>query len=255
MKIGVVLSGGGARGISHIGVLKALEEMGVEISCVAGTSAGSIVGALYAYGYSPDKILEAILATSFFRSIRPAWTMTGLLNLEGLKNVLAKFIPENSFEALKIPLVIAATDIRRGSADYFRSGELMPAILASCCVPAVFNPVHINGKTYVDGGLVDNMPAAQIRKECDLLIGSHCNHIGTEFDAKNFKNVIERSLLIAINGNTTESKGLCDILIEPPEVGKVSGFELGRARELFTIGYEFTREHFTAADFQQKKAI
>jgi NTE family protein len=169
--------------------------------------------------------------------------------------VLLKHMPENTFSSLKIPMVIAATDIRQGRAEYFKEGELIHAILASCCVPAVFNPVQFNGGTYVDGGMVDNMPAQTIRSQCDLLVGSHCNHIGAEFDVKNFRNVIERSLLIAINGNTTASKGLCDILIEPPAVGKVSGFDLSKARDLFKIGYEFTMEHFTAVDFQQKKAI
>lgn len=250
MKTGIVLSGGGARGISHIGVLKALEEYGVTINCMAGTSAGSIVSALYAYGYNADKILDIILHTSFFKSMRPAWAWTGLLSLDGLKDVLLKYMPENSFEALKIPITIATTEIRKGQAEYFKSGELIPAILASCCVPAVFNPIHFNGGTYVDGGILDNFPATTIRRDCDFLIGSHCNHISEEFDVKNFRSVIERSLLMAINGNTVINKALCDVLIEPPPVGKISGFEVSRAKELFDMGYQFTKQHFKASDFQ-----
>ncbi len=126
-KYGLVLSGGGARGISHIGVLKALDEIGLKFHRLAGTSAGSIVGSLYAYGYAPDKILEIVLQTSFLKSVRPAWTMTGLLSLERLKDVLLKFLPENSFEALKIPITIAATEIIQGKPDYFSSGELIPS--------------------------------------------------------------------------------------------------------------------------------
>ena len=224
MKTGLVLSGGGARGISHIGVLKGLDELGLKFDQIAGTSAGSIVGSLYAYGHSPDRILEIILSTSLFRSMRPAWTWTGLLSLEGLKNTLLTYLPENDFKVLKIPMTIAATEIKRGKTEYFSSGELVPAILASCCVPAVFNPVQYNNGLYVDGGLTDNLPASSIRDEVDFLIGSHCNYISDEFDVKNFRSVIERSLLIAINGNTKVSKGLCDILIEPPGVGSYSGF-------------------------------
>jgi NTE family protein len=250
MKIGIVLSGGGARGISHIGVLKALEEFGVKANCLAGTSAGSIVGSLYAYGYSPDKILEIIQATSLFKSVRPAWALTGLLSLEGLRDVLLKYIPENSFESLKIPMTIAATDIRRGKAVYFSKGELIPTILSSCCVPAVFNPIQFQECTFVDGGIVDNLPSKSIREQCDFLIGSHCNYISDDVDVKNFRTVIERSLLIAINGNTTVSKSLCDVLIEPPEVGRVSGFDLSKAKDLFEIGYQFTKKNFKPEDFR-----
>ncbi len=251
MKVGLVLSGGGARGISHVGVIKALDEFGVRITHISGTSAGSIVGSLYAYGYSPDKILEIILSTNLFRSMRPAWTWTGLLSMEGLKAALLANLPENDFAALKKPMTIAATDIKRGKIDYFSSGELVPAILASCCVPAVFNPVHHNNKLYVDGGLVDNLPTAAIRGEVDFLIGSHCNYIADEFDVKNFRSVIERSLLIAINGNTTISKSQCDILIEPPGIGSYSGFEIGKAKELFDKGYQFVKENFRTEDFDK----
>ena len=254
MKTGLVLSGGGARGISHIGVIKALEELGVTIDCVAGTSAGSIVGSFYAYGYKPDEILEIILTTHLFRSMRPAWTWTGLLTLDGLKDILLKYLPENNFNALKIPMVIAATEIKKGKAEYFKEGELVPAILSSCCVPAVFNPVHFNGSVYVDGGIIDNLPAGTIRDKCDLLIGSHCNYISSEFDIKNFRSVIERSLLIAINGNTTLSKGQCDILIEPPDVGSYSGFDLGKAQQLFETGYKFVKDNFAREDFEKELA-
>ncbi|RAV98181.1 patatin-like phospholipase family protein [Pseudochryseolinea flava] len=250
MKYGLVLSGGGARGISHIGVIKALEEIGLKFDRLSGTSAGSIVASLYASGYKPDEILEMIIATSFFKSVRPAWTLTGLLSLERLRDVLIKYLPDNTFEALKIPVTIAATDIVRGKPDYFTSGELIPAILASCCVPAVFNPVQFNGNVYVDGGLMDNLPARAIHDQVDFLIGSHCNYITSEFKVVNFRSVIERSALIAVSGNVTISKNLCKVLIEPPALGKFSGTDMARAKDLFDAGYQYTIENFTAKDFQ-----
>lgn len=253
MKVGVVLSGGGARGITHIGVLKALEEFGVPIHLMSGTSVGAVVGALYACGHAPDKILEIILTTHFFRSIRLAWTLKGLLSLDGLRNVLLKYISYNTFESLPLPLTVAATDIKLGKSTYFSAGELIPALLASCCVPAVFDPFKLNGDVYVDGGIMDNLPAKPIRDRCDLLIGLHCNFISSEFDVKNLRAVIERSLLMAINGNTVVSKGLCDILIEPTEAGKISTFDLGKARELFDIGYQFTKMNFKESDFHKQR--
>ncbi|HEY3403323.1 MAG TPA: patatin-like phospholipase family protein [Ohtaekwangia sp.] len=253
MKVGLVLSGGGARGASHVGVLKALDELGIKVSCMAGTSAGSIVGSLYGYGYTPDEIIDIILHTSFFKTLRPAWALTGLLSLEGLRDVLIAHMPENNFESLKIPVTVAATDIRKGKAEYFSSGELASAILSSCCVPAVFNPIQFNGSIYVDGGITDNLPAGTIRNNCDFLIASHCNYINEDFDVKNFRTVIERSLLMAINGNTALSKSMCDILIEPPAVGRVSGFEIGKAKDLFEIGYNYTMQNFTVEDFKLKR--
>jgi NTE family protein len=249
MKIGLVLSGGGARGICHLGVMKALDEFGVKINFISGTSAGSITGALYSYGYKPDEIVDIISSTSLTKTLRIAWKWTGLLSLDGLTQLFLKYIPENTFEALKIPLTIAATDIKKGRIEYFNTGELIPPILGSCCVPAVFNPVEMNGGLYVDGGVLDNLPVKGIKDKCDFIIGSHCNFIRSDVDLKNFRTVIERSLLMAINGSTTASKTLCNILIEPPEVGKFSGFDLSKAKEIFNVGYKYTKENFKPEQF------
>lgn len=249
MKIGLTLSGGGARGISHIGVLKALEEYNVRIDCISGTSTGALVGALYAYGYSAEKILDTVIATKIFSSLRPAWSWTGLVNIMNLEELILKLMPENSFDVLKIPMTIATTNLNKGRAEYFTSGNLIPCILASCCVPVIFAPVQLNGQHYVDGGITDNLPSKILRDQCELLIGSHCNFISSEHDVKNFRSVIERSLLIGISGNTAVSKNLCDVLIEPPELGNTSAFDLSDIKRLYNIGYEFTRNHYSTNTF------
>jgi len=254
MKIGITLSGGGARGIAHIGVLKALEEMGVEISVISATSAGSIVGSLYAYGIKPDKIFEQVQQLTLFKSMRPAWTWAGLLTMDWLRDLIVKNIPENNFNALKIPLTIAVTDIRKGQVQYFSSGELATAIIASCSIPAVFSPVHLNKDLFVDGGLLDNLPARIIRDQCDFLIGSHCNEISQEFDPKNMKVVIERSLLIAIWANTRHSMDSCDITIRPPKMDRFTVFDIAKAKEIYDYGYQFTKDNFKASQFQNATA-
>jgi NTE family protein len=251
MKIGLVLSGGGARGICHLGVIQALEEAGVKFDHIAGTSAGAITGALYSYGYKPQEILEMIATTSFFKSLKLAWTLTGLLNLEGLRDVLVKYLPQDSFESLKIPLVVAATDVQKGKVQYFSQGELIGALLSSSCVPVVFNPFRFNGTLYIDGGVLDNLPVKGIYDKCDVVIGSHCNFITSEFDVKNFRSMIERTMLMAINGNTIVSKTLCKVLIEPPGVGVVSGFDVGKAKALYDIGYQYTKENFRINDLYE----
>ena len=249
MTAGLTLSGGGARGISHIGVLKALEEFDVKIDCISGTSTGALIAALHAYGYSADKMLEIIIATKIFSSLRPAWTWTGLVNIMKIEELILKLIPENNFEVLKIPTAIAATNLNSGKVEYFTEGKLIPVILASCCVPVIFAPVQLNGQHYVDGGITDNLPAKVLREQCDLLIGSHCNYISSEHDVKNFRSVTERSLLIAINGNTAVSKKLCDVLIEPPDLGNTSAFDLSDIKGLYNIGYEFTKKNYSRNTF------
>ena len=249
MKLGLVLSGGGARGVAHIGILKALDEMGVQFSMVSGTSAGSIVGALYAYGYKPDEIFSLIKTLSIFKTVRPAWTWTGLLRMDGLQELLLKHLPENSFEKLKLPLTVAATEIRKGRIEYFNTGELVPAILSSCSIPAVFNPMSFNGGLYVDGGLFDNLPVRPIRDKCDKIVGLHCNHISQDFDPNSMRTVIERSLLMAINANMLNSKALCDVFIEPPQLSKYSSFDISKAQEIFDISYKFTHANFLPHHF------
>ncbi|NJN42129.1 MAG: patatin-like phospholipase family protein [Flammeovirgaceae bacterium] len=243
MTTGLVLSGGGARGFAHLGVIKALEEDGVSFDELSGTSAGSIAGALYAYGYTPDEILEIISSTGFLKSVRPAWTWIGLLSLDGFKEMMLKHIPENNFEALKKKLTIAATEIRLGKVVYFNQGELIPAILASSSIPALFSPIHHHENFYVDGGLMDNLPVRPLIGKCDFIIGSHCNPVEQRFDLKNAKEVVERSLLLAINVSTNYSKTHCNLVIEPPALGKFTTFDLSKGKEIFDIGYSYTKDN------------
>jgi NTE family protein len=254
MKTGLVLSGGGARGVAHIGVLKALDELGVVIDCISGTSAGALVGALYAQGHKPDEIVRLIKHVGLFNSVRPAWARTGLLNMDGMKEFLQKNIPVNNFTDLKIPLTVAATDIRKGQIKYFSEGELIPAIVASCSIPGLFNPISFNGNLYVDGGLADNLPVKPIRKQCDFIIGSHCNQISADVDVTNIKLVIERSLLVAIHSNTEISRGMCDVCIEPPRMDRFSSLDLSKVQEIFEFSYRFTIQNFLPHHFQKSTA-
>lgn len=240
MKVGLVLSGGGIRGVMHLGVLKAFDEAGISIQQISSASAGAIVGAMYSYGYQPEETLKFIKEIKVMRSLRPSLS-GGLLKMEVFAHLLRKYIPEDDFSALKIPLTVAATDFKHGRIKYFDKGELALPIMASSCVPIVFEPVKIGDTIYVDGGLMDNMPAAVIRDKVDVLLGSHCNPIHDNFESGNFRRVIERSLLIAINGNTQINKQLCDFVIEPIQAGGFSGFDLKKIDEIYQVGYRHTQ--------------
>ena len=238
MNIGLSLSGGGARGIAHLGVLKALEERNIRPSVISGTSAGALIGAIYSYGFSPEEIFDIVSKTRVLTSIKPSLSIKGLLKPETIGDILKQYITTDNFDALKIPLTVTATNIVEGKSEYFSSGELIRPIMASCCVPFFFTPVTIAEKTYVDGGLLDNLPSGIIRDKCDYLIGVSVNPVTSQFDPKNMKVMIERSLLIAINGNTMVSKERCDLVIEPEGLGDINGLELKKAKKMFEIGYE-----------------
>lgn len=241
MKIGLVLSGGGARGIAHLGIIKALYEMGVEFDQIAGTSAGAITGALIAQGYSPDESLKIIESSSFVRHLRPAWTRMGLLRIDTVADLYKKYIPHDSFEKLQIPLHVLAVDLNDGEQVIFEQGELIRPVLASCCLPGIFEPMRINKRQFVDGGVLNNLPVEIIENKVDSIIGSHCNVLGPRKPVTSMRGVIERSLVLAVQSKTKERFAKCTVLIEPPQLAQYGTMDISKARELFRIGYQHTR--------------
>lgn len=237
-KIGIALSGGGVRGISHLGVLKALNQRGIFPNRISGSSAGAIAGALYAAGYEPDEILEIILKTNYFKFLRPAISWTGILKMETLEELFKKYLPENSFEALRMPLTVAATDVKRAKVVYFSEGELIKPIMASSCIPGMFDPIAIDEHYYLDGGILNNLPVEPLDGICDVVIGVNCNHLPVEHNIKNIKGLIERSVIMSMNYNVYSRKDKCDFFIEPKGLAKFGVFDIKKAREIFQSGYE-----------------
>jgi len=239
LKIGLALSGGGARGIGHIGILKALEEFGIKPNIISGASSGAIIGALYASGLSSDEILKQFTNNRFLTYFRPAFS-NGFIKMNNLVNLYLEYFPTNSFEDLKIPLVVNATDLNRGKTIYFSKGELITPILASCCIPVMFQPVEFEGLTLADAGILNNLPVEPLLQSCDFIIGAHTNPFDSSQPLKSIKSVMERSLLLAIHTNVKEKIKYCDIFIEPPHLNKFTTFDIGKAKEMFQIGYDYT---------------
>jgi len=236
--IGLGLSGGGVRGISHLGVLKALNEAGIFPNQVSGSSAGAIVGAMYCQGYSPDEVLKIIIETNYFKLLRPAISWKGLFNLDSLAQLLKTYLPHNDFSALKTTLIVAATDIGKGEVVYFDSGNLIDPILASSCIPGMFEPILYDSRYLVDGGVLNNLPVEPLQGKCDLIIGVNCNHLPELGKVRNVKNLIERAVMMNLNFNVYTRKGACDYFIEAPGLGKYGVFDLKKAPELFQAGYQ-----------------
>ncbi|NNF74861.1 MAG: patatin-like phospholipase family protein [Flavobacteriaceae bacterium] len=257
MTIGLVLSGGGMRGAAHIGVLRALEEKGIETTHVAGSSSGAIIGALHAYGYNWVEILD------FFRNIH-LWDMKkyalgkpGFFNAEKYYKVFNQYIKQDNFNALKKSLVITATDILMGTVKCFRSGELIKPILASAAFPGVFSPVKIEDSYYIDGGALNNFPVESLRHKCDIVIGVYANAMNPIdiSELKHSHQVIERAFKLKTVQEDIVKFPDCDILIAPNELGKFSTFDKKPLFEIFEIGYKAGLEAIEKSLYFNQKAI
>ncbi|MEP1087580.1 patatin-like phospholipase family protein [Algoriphagus sp.] len=240
LKIGIALSGGGVRGIAHLGVLKALNEAGIKPTKVSGTSAGAIAGAMYCQGYLPDEILKIIVETNYFKFMRPAISLTGFLKMDSVGSLFKLYLKHDDFAQLKIPLSVAATDIKKGKVRYYSEGELIRPIMASSCIPGMFDPIVIGERYLVDGGVLNNLPVEPLEGVCDYVIGVNCNQLPEESNVSNMKKLIERSVIMAMNYNVYSRESKCDYFIEPPGLGKYGVFDIKKAAELFGVGYDYT---------------
>ncbi|BDD09009.1 hypothetical protein FUAX_14410 [Fulvitalea axinellae] len=237
---GLVLSGGGSHGYAHLGVLKAFKEKGIDFDMVSGCSAGALIGLFYAGGFDPDEAFRIIQESNVVKTLRFAWSRRGLFRVQRFEKKLMRIFPDNDFENLKKALVVSVTDLNKGGVNYLHSGgNLITSVLASCAIPLVFEPVHLDGCYYVDGGFSNNLPAEPLADECDLLVGINVLPVPDEFDEKQLKFPWVMHRVSAIMARTLTSKGrsLCDFLVEPEGLEKYSPFDLSKADEIFEIGY------------------
>lgn len=268
-KVGVVLSGGGAKGFAHIGVLKVLEQAGVKIDYIAGTSMGAVVGGLYASGYSAAQIDSIFYNTNFdellqdyiprssksfyekrndqmyaitlpfnkFKFGIPIAYSKGMYNYNLLSKLTHKVRYINDFSKLPIPFVCVATDIERGEEVVLDHGYLPQAMLASSAFPSLFSPVEIDGKLLIDGGVVNNYPVEQIRKMgADIVIG-----VDVQDDLKDRKSLKDATrILVQITNldmikSMKEKQKLTDIYIKP-DVSNYGVISFDSGRDIIKIG-------------------
>lgn len=235
---GLVLSGGGARGIAHIGVLKAMEEAGWSADVVAGSSAGAIIGSLYAAGCSADDIFSFIKNKSLYSIVKMGIPDKGMMEMGYFRSVLLKHMPHDSFEQLEKPLYVAVTNLNKGGCEIIHSGtQLINYVLASATIPLVFKPISINGSLYVDGGLINNLPVEPLKSKCQRLIGVNVNTIDYIGQVNGIKNVGMRCLDISLHEHVQTRLKQCDIVIEP-RVSQFALFDLNKSAEIYKAGYD-----------------
>ena len=241
-KIGLALSGGAARGMAHVGVLRALAENHIPIDCIAGTSAGSIVAGAYAAGMPIEQIAE-FGRTLRWRDIgRVTMSRLGIQSNERLEQYLRVRLPITKLEDLPIPFAAVATDLKTNTAVVMKDrGDLPFAIRASCTIPGWYVPVIDElGRHLVDGGLVAVIPTVVTRAlGADIVIAVDVNSAGSTFigPTSSIIGVLFQSMMVVQKTASAYQRDMADLVIDP-KVGHVRWDEMGRAEELIEAGYE-----------------
>ncbi|MEI7596614.1 MAG: patatin-like phospholipase family protein [Bacteroidota bacterium] len=246
--IGLVLSGGGVRGFAHLGAIKALSEHGIIPEVISGTSAGAVVAALYADGYTPDEIISLFNDRSFSKYFDICVPKMGLLKMSGLYRILTCSLKAKVFEDLNMPIFVCATNLNKGKSEYFCKGELLKPLLASSSIPVLFPPIEINGDLYNDGGVLDNLPLLPIIRKSKKLIGVFVNPVGTKKNIVGLKSIAERSFQLSISRNIPVKRLKFDLFIEPDKLSKFGVLEISKIQDVFSIGYEYTSELLEKTD-------
>ena len=243
-KFGLVLGSGGARGVAHIGFVKALEEAGIKPDCISGSSAGSIVGACMAMGVSADEIMDRVRTLKVNEVLygMPNFSRSGLFTTRGVHRLLNSFFKRKRICDLDIDFCCVATNLSKGESKVFTSRSfVVPSVVASCCIPALFEPEVIGGVQYIDGGVTSRLPIDAIRRfEPEVVVAVDVFAEGDEI--KNFPNalsVLSRAIDI-MDRNLTKAKAREDNpdLLITPDLGNMSQYTFKELEFAFEQGYK-----------------
>lgn len=242
--IGLALGGGVVWGTTHIGVLEAIEQEGIKINALAGTSAGSIVAALYAFGMDLKEMkarAEKLRMADMFRLRLPRM---GLASTEGIGKLIREFMGDAKIEDAKIPLIIPAVNLVTGRSHPFTSGPVADAVMASSAIPGIYVPVRVDDELYVDGSLLADVPCQILKtKGMDFVIGVEL--VDPDLFRKepaNIFDVIMKSIHIMINETRRERLRFADVVISP-DVRDVGQFDFDKIPLLIHRGREAASKH------------
>jgi NTE family protein len=237
LKIGLALGGGFARGITHVGVLRALEKLGIPIHAIAGVSAGSIAAALYASGLSTDEIEQVARRMKFSDVARWTISRSGLVESQRMTTFLSRLLKRRSFEEMRIPLAVVATDLLSGKPVVFRdAGDVVLPIRSSCAYPGLFTPIRYNGYCLVDGMVSMEVPARPLRDMgCTHVIAVWLPDSKVCADPGNLFGVISRSFQVLCSRTQSDWRKWSTVVISP-DVAKCSWDSFGECDNLVAAG-------------------
>lgn len=246
---GLVLSGGGSKGIAHAGVLQYLYEQNIQPACIAGSSAGAIVGSMYSFGKKPEEILEFFKSIYFFHWKHFTFKKAGIVDSDSFKHYFEEIFGAVTLGELSIPIHITATDMVKGKLKIFEAKtKVVDAVLASTAVPGMISPYVLNKKLYSDGGILNHFPADLLLGKCESIIGVYVSPL-QNIEAKNLnsiKSVTYRALELLTANSSFQKFNYCDLIIEPKELAYFSTFETNKAKmdAIFEIGYNEAKKCF-----------
>ncbi len=216
VKVGIAFGGGGARGFAHVGAVKAFEEAGIEFDAVSGTSAGSIMGAFYAAGYTSSEMLK-IAKGMKEKDIRNSKLIFIPSSTTGIENVITNSLGNINISALKKPFAAIAIDLISGEEIVFTKGNLAKIVAGSCCYPGVFNPVEYEHMHLIDGGLANNIPTDVLSLfDCDYIVAIDANPArGGGTSSLKLMDVLGASLSIGTKANSLRGYYNADIVVKP----------------------------------------
>ncbi|MDR0976134.1 MAG: patatin-like phospholipase family protein [Prevotellaceae bacterium] len=235
--VGYALSGGFIKGFAHLGAMQALMEYGIKPDIISGVSAGALVGAFYADGNEPYRILDFFAGHKFQDLTKLVIPKVGLFVLDEFIDFLRSNLRTRNIEELQTPLVITATDLDNGTSVQFTQGEIALRVAASCCMPVLFSPVRIDGVHYVDGGLFMNLPVSTIRRVCNKVVAVNVSPLNADRYKMNIVSIALRSYNFMFRANSLPERKKADLLIEPYHLDIYNNTELEKAEEIFEQGY------------------
>jgi NTE family protein len=244
LQTGIVLSGGGIKGMAHLGLIKALQEAEVSFDCIAGASAGALTGALIAAGYSPEESLEFFKSTPLFSIYYYSTSKPGLLDTEKFRPVFEKFFPQDAFKTLHYPLFVTTTNLETGSWEIHQTGKLIDNLLASASLPPVFAPMLIDGAMHADGGIMNNFPVEPLEERCAFIIGSYVHPIAKikSTELKSSLQVAMRAMDLARFAIVQPKLERCHFLFAPPGIEAIGMLDRKAIDKAFDIGYDHARK-------------
>ncbi len=246
-RVPFVLSGGGARGFAHLGVLEACAEAGIAPSAISGTSAGALLGAFIAGGMAPADVLALIHAQ--VPEIFNRWRILrgDRLSQQRMRDFLEAHLPARRFEELGMPFFVSATDFTTGRQRIFSNGDLVLPLLATSAVPIIFPAVEVNGAPFVDGGLSNNLPIEPFDDRRAQVIAVYVNPLAPLDGRIGFWDTFDRTVHLSFREMVARSAAGCRLLIEPPDLAAFSAFDLHDADLICAIGYAHARQVLAGA--------
>jgi len=242
-RIGLALGGGAAKGIAHIGALHAFEEEGIQIDYISGTSVGALVASYYAFGQPTQQIMHIGATLNLSKMVNFTWQKRGLFSTDAIKAMIHRDLGEVRIEDAPIPLAICTTDIETGKQVVFRKGQLAPAVCASMAVPGLFVPVEHEGRTLVDGGLVENVPVTPLEKMgAGIIVAIDLTHTKRYARPKDTLDVVANAIDIGMDLRTREQLKRADITValELEKYNRTNN--AGQAEALMMEGYHPMKE-------------